>query len=167
MFVANYPLKSLVQKALMVLQLPLTYGTLHPYRALQQRALTETMDFIVAEMAEAVSFDTPRELMKYAMQQTKIDGVAAEFGVNQGGTINFIAKSMPARSIHGFDSFEGLPESWFGNQMEAGSFDNKGRMPKVPANVALHKGWFADTLPGWVKANADAKIALLHVDCDL
>ena len=91
----------------------------------------------------------------------------AEFGVNQGGTINFISKSMPARKIHGFDSFEGLPESWFGNQMEAGSFNNKGRMPKVPANVSLHKGWFADTLPGWVAANSAAKIALLHVDCDL
>ena len=79
-----------------------------------------------------------------------------EFGVNQGGTINFIAKRMPSRRIHGFDSFEGLPESWTGNQMEAGSFNNKGRMPKVPANVALHKGWFADTLPGWVAANRDA-----------
>lgn len=167
MFVASYPLKSFVQKALMALQVPLSYGTLHPYRALQQRALDETMDFIVSEMTEAVSFDTPRDLMTFAIKQVRIDGAVLEFGVNQGGTINFIAKAMPARRIHGFDSFEGLPESWSGNQMAAGSFDNGGRMPKVPANVALHKGWFSDSLPGWVAANGAEKVALLHVDCDI
>jgi Macrocin-O-methyltransferase (TylF) len=167
MFIANYPLKSLVQKTIMFLQLPLNYGKLHPYHALQQRALNETMDFIVKDMPDAVSFDTPKELMAFGIQATKIDGVVAEFGVNQGGTINFLAKQMPKRKLHGFDSFEGLPESWSGNQMAAGSFNNGGKLPKVPANVALHKGWFSDTLPLWVEAHGHEKIALLHVDCDL
>lgn len=167
MFVANYPLKSLVQKAAMVLRLPVDYGILHPYRALQQRALDETMNFIVSDMPEAVAFHTPKELMAFAIRETKIDGIVAEFGVNQGGTINYIAKQMPTRRIHGFDSFEGLPESWSGNQMEAGSFDNKGRLPKVPAHVALHRGWFSDSLPGWTAAHGTEPIALLHVDCDL
>lgn len=167
MFIANYPLKSFVQKAIMFLQLPLTYGQLHPYRALQKRALSETMDFIVAEMPDAVSFDTPKELMDYAIRAMKPEGVVAEFGVNQGGTINFIAKKLPQREVHGFDSFEGLPESWSGNQMEAGSFNNGGRMPKVAANVQLHKGWFSESLPAWAAANRDKSIALLHVDCDL
>ena len=63
MFVANYPLKSLVQKAVMALHLPLRYGKLHPYHALQTRALNETLDFILSDMPEAVSFDTPKELM--------------------------------------------------------------------------------------------------------
>jgi Macrocin-O-methyltransferase (TylF) len=167
MFIANYPLKSFVQKAIMFLQLPMTYGTLHPYRALQKRALSETMDFIVKDMPEAVSFDTPRELMDFAIKSAKVDGIVAEFGVNQGGTINFIGRKLPKHEIHGFDSFEGLPESWSGNQMEAGSFNNGGRMPKVPANVQLHKGWFSDSLPKWSPTNKDKPIALLHVDCDL
>jgi hypothetical protein len=167
MFIANYPLKSFVQKAIMFLQLPMTYGTLHPYRALQKRALAETMDFIVKDMADAVSFDTPRELMNFAIKAATVDGIVAEFGVNQGGTINFLARKLPKHEIHGFDSFEGLPESWSGNQMEAGSFNNGGKMPKVPGNVALHKGWFSDSLPKWATANSEKKIALLHVDCDL
>jgi hypothetical protein len=167
MFIANYPLKSFVQKAIMFAQLPLTYGKLHPYRALQQRALNETMDFIIAQMPDAVSFDTPRELMEFAIKAATVDGIVAEFGVNQGGTINFIAKKLPNHEIHGFDSFEGLPESWSGNQMEAGSFNNRGKMPKVPAHVQLHKGWFADSLPKWAPANSTKPIALLHVDCDL
>jgi Macrocin-O-methyltransferase (TylF) len=167
MFIANYPLKSFVQKSLMFLQLPLNYGKLHPYHALQQRALNETMDFIVKEMPEAVAFDTPKELMAFSINQTRIDGLVTEFGVNQGGTINFIAKKMPNRKIHGFDSFEGLPESWAGNQMEAGSFNNRGKLPKVPGNVTLHKGWFSASLPKWAANHGAEPIALLHIDCDL
>jgi Methyltransferase domain len=167
MFIANYPLKSFVQKSLMMLGLPLNYGALHPYRALQQRALKETMDFIVAEMPEAVAFDTPRELMAFGIKSVTIDGSVAEFGVNQGGTINYIAKAMSKHRVHGFDSFEGLPESWAGNMMAAGTFNNGGKLPKVPGNVALHKGWFSDSLPKWVAENGDRPIALLHVDCDL
>ena len=34
------------------------------------------------------------------------------------------------------------------------------------SNVALHKGWFADTLPNFVKDHNE-KVAFVHVDCDL
>jgi hypothetical protein len=166
MFIANYALKSFVQKAVMFLHLPLSYGRLHPYRALQQRALSETMDFITREMPTALAFDTPRDLMAFAIKAVSIDGIVAEFGVNQGGTINFIAKRMPNRRVDGFDSFEGLPENWSGNMMAAGEFNNQGRLPKVPQNVTLHRGWFSDTLPSFV-AERSGPVALLHVDCDL
>ncbi|MBV1695875.1 MAG: class I SAM-dependent methyltransferase [Hyphomicrobiales bacterium] len=166
MFIANYPLKNMVQKAVMFLHLPLSYGTMHPYRALQRRALSESMDFIVSEMPEALSFDTPRELLVHASKAVTLDGAVAEFGVNKGGTIRFIAAMMPDRIIDGFDSFKGLPEDWRGNMMSAGQFDRRGRLPRVPANVRLHRGWFDETLPAFA-AQSNAPLALLHIDCDL
>ena len=166
MFVANYPLKSFIQKAVMALHLPLDYGTFHPYRALQQRALADTMDFIVKNMPSALAFDTPKDLMEYAVKGIMAEGVVAEFGVNEGGSINHLAKLLRGRTIDGFDSFKGLPENWSGNQMEAGYFNRGGKLPKVAANVQLHTGWFSESLPKFVAANP-APVALLHVDCDI
>jgi Macrocin-O-methyltransferase (TylF) len=71
----------------------------------------------------------------------------------------------PTRTIHGFDSFEGLPEDWFG-KFRKGRFDTGGKLPKVRSNVKLHKGWFDETLPKFVAEN-DGPVAFLHVDCDL
>ena len=166
MFVANYRLKSFIQKAVMALHLPIDYGTFHPYRALQQRALTETMDFIIKAMPSAIAFDTPKELMEHAVKLITLKGLVAEFGVNEGGSINHLAKLMKDRTLDGFDSFEGLPENWSGNMMEAGYFSRGGKLPKVAKNVRLHAGWFSASLPKFVAANpGDA--AFLHVDCDI
>ena len=166
MFIANYPLKSFIQKAVMAFHLPLDYGTFHPFRALQQRALADTMDFIVKNMPSALAFDTPKDLMEYAVKRVMPEGVVAEFGVNEGGSINHLAKLLKHRTIDGFDSFQGLPENWSGNQMEAGYFNRGGKLPKVAKNVVLHTGWFQESLPKFIAANP-APIALLHIDCDI
>ncbi len=156
MFIANYGLKSLVQKAAMVARLPIAYSADHPYTGLKERAHRETLDFIIEQMPDSLAFDTPRELMHHALSRVTVDGLYAEFGVNEGGTISYIAKQKPGRTIHGFDSFEGLPEDWSGNAMA----------PKVPSNVVLHPGWFDATAPKFAAENA-GPIAFLHVDCDL
>lgn len=166
MFVANYPLKSFIQKAMMAIHLPLDYGTFHPYRALQQRALSDTMDFIVKNMPMALAFDTPKDLMEYVAKRIMPEGVVAEFGVNEGGSINHLAKILKGRTIDGFDSFQGLPENWSGNQMEAGYFNRGGKLPKVASNVRLHKGWFHESLPKFIAENP-LPMALLHIDCDI
>jgi len=117
-------------------------------------------------MPDAIAFDTPRELMKHALSQITVDGLIAEFGVNSGGTIRFIAKHRPQDTAHGFDSFEGLPEDWIGNKMFAGYFNRNGRLPRVPRNVELHPGWFDESLPEFCRTH-DGPAAFLHVDCDI
>ena len=166
MFIANYGLKSIVQKAAMVARLPIAYSQDHPYTGLKDRARRETLDFITDVMPDALAFDTPRELMRHALSRVTIDGLYAEFGVNNGGTITYIARQKPKHTIHGFDSFEGLPEDWSGNAMAAGYFSRKGRLPKVPANVMLHPGWFDVTASKFANENPGS-LAFLHVDCDL
>jgi Methyltransferase domain len=165
-FIANFALKSAAQKATVFLRRIADYSLRHPYRALEEDALAETVAFIKEEMPDALAFDTPRDLLSFALRRAAADGIVIECGVNEGGTIRFIAKKMPNRVVHGFDSFEGLPEDWSGNNMAAGIFNRAGMLPKVPPNVTLHKGWFDKTLPAFAAEHAE-RVALLHIDCDL
>lgn len=92
------------------------------------------------------------------------DGLILEFGVRHGHTIHRLAEMFPSRTIHGFDSFQGLPEQW--HNEDAGSYTTRGRIPKVPGNVEFHIGWFSDTLPEFKKEHSGS-IAFMNVDCDL
>ncbi|MGH7701523.1 MAG: class I SAM-dependent methyltransferase, partial [Gemmatimonadales bacterium] len=81
----------------------------------------------------------------------------------EGATINWIAR-LAQGPIYGFDSFEGLPESWRPG-FDAGRFRVK-RLPWVRPNVRLIKGWFSDTIPPFALEHPEP-IGFLHVDCDL
>ena len=91
-------------------------------------------------------------------------GLTLECGVYFGRSLRLIARASEG-FVHGFDSFEGLPEAW--NPREgAGAYSTGGRLPRVDDNVVLHRGWFEDTLPPFFAQTSDP-IRLLHVDCDL
>jgi hypothetical protein len=90
-----------------------------------------------------------------------------EFGVFQGASLRAWAKLLrhPLSQLHGFDSFEGLPEAWNAYNPQ-GKFDTKGSMLKIDdSRVVLHVGWFHETLPGFVLPEHDR--LLLHIDADL
>jgi len=89
-------------------------------------------------------------------------GLILEFGVARGRSIRHWATIFPTHDIWGFDGFEGIYEAW--NGLPAGHFAQT--PPKVPSNVHLVVGRFADTLPGWL-ARHEGSISLLHIDCDL
>lgn len=91
------------------------------------------------------------------------EGLMLEFGVATGTSINEIATAYPNRTIHGFDSFEGLPEYWR-PEHDKGRF--KCDIPFVRSNVLLYKGLFNETLPGFLESNP-GPIAFLHMDADL
>jgi len=122
-----------------------------------------------AEYAQAHMVDVPRfadkdALLCHAASLAPTEGLVLEFGVFAGRTINLMAEILPGRPIHGFDSFEGLPEGWrpgFG----PGAFALPGP-PEVRPGVELVVGWFDSTLPGFLDRHAGAA-ALVHVDCDL
>lgn len=101
-----------------------------------------------------------------ALNQVSLDGLFMEFGVWKGETVTHIAKTCPQKTIHGFDSFEGLQEEW--NNSPPGHFNLNGELPVVPSNVRLHKGYFCDVLPIFKQQIPKKQpIAFLHVDCDL
>lgn len=134
-------------------------------RARQRLALEQTVEFIEHNLPGTTSFnnryDLYRHLVKYIPSTP--DGLLCEFGVAGGKSINFMSKLMPDRVLHGFDSFEGLPEDW-GARLPKGAF--KQAVPNVASNVRLHKGWFSDSLPPFLAENVGA-VDYLHVDSDL
>jgi predicted O-methyltransferase YrrM len=166
MLVTNFRFKYLVYRIVCAIYQVLDVGRIHPVRERALRALQDTVDYIDEKLPGAVGFETQKELIEYTLAQVKVDGHYLEFGVFTGGTTRFMAKRVPGKTLHGFDSFEGLPEAWGGFSLGAAAFDVKGKLPKVPANVQLHPGWFDKTLAPWVAENP-GMVAFMHIDCDL
>ena len=137
----------------------------HPRYAMLQEALADTVDYIKTNMNEAMVQQDALAVLDFASRYAKVEGLFLEFGVRTGTTINHIARLNPEQTIHGFDSFEGLPENWTGWSMERGSFGGEG-IPEVRDNVRLVKGWFDDTLPGFLEQHP-GPVALCHVDSDI
>lgn len=130
-----------------------------------EAARRETARFANAHLLPIDAFPNKMALLDHAVGQIPSDspGFLAEFGVYRGKTINHIA-SQTERTVHGFDSFEGLPENWR-DGFEKGAFRMDG-LPKVRPNVVLHKGWFDETLPGF-RDDVTGTAAFLHLDADL
>jgi hypothetical protein len=166
MLVTNFKLKYALYKLICGFYQAADVGRIHPMRERSLRALQRSVDYIENAMPDALGFESQRELTEFALSAVQIEGHYLEFGVFTGGTIRFIAPRIGGRIIHGFDSFEGLPEAWSGFSLGRRAFDVGGRLPRVPANVRLHRGWFDDTLPQWVTANP-GPVAFIHIDCDL
>ena len=132
---------------------------------LQLRARAESADYVQAHMVEAGLFEDRDAFLCDCLARAPA-GAIMEFGVAAGRSITVLAKAARGRTVEGFDSFEGLPEDWTGHRERRGAFSQKGVLPKVPANVRLHKGWFKDTIGVWLAANPE-KIGFIHVDCDI
>jgi len=75
-----------------------------------------------------------------------------EFGVYRGRSMRIWSSLLrnPGSKLHGFDSFEGLPESW-DLSAEKGHFAMEGAVPAIDdSRVSFFKGWFSETLPRYV-----------------
>jgi predicted O-methyltransferase YrrM len=166
MLITNFRLKYLVYRIVCAFYQVSDTGRIHPTRERALRALQRSVDYIERVMPDALGFENQRQLIEYALQTIAVDGHYLEFGVFTGGTIRFIARRIGKRTVHGFDSFEGLPEAWSGFNLAGKTFDRHGRMPRVPGNVQLHRGFFDATLPKWL-ANNPGPIVFVHLDCDL
>lgn len=109
-------------------------------------------------------------VLDIALDNVSLEGLYLEMGVFAGSSINYIASKKTNKTIHGFDSFEGLPEDWVRGDTK---MFNKGffainQFPAVALNVKLHKGWFQDSLPLFKqKVLMNQSIAFMHIDCDI
>jgi hypothetical protein len=132
-----------------------------------QRAARSSYDFIDGEMPDANFNANQMSVIESKKEQIMaLGGTILDLGVYKGGSTRALARIFPNETIHGFDSFEGLPDDW--SHVLKGAFgDVKGVLPDMPKNVKLYKGWFDDTLPVWRKGYEDRPISLLRVDCDI
>ena len=126
-------------------------------------ACYDSATYYQAAMIRSEASPNDLELMRRAVDWKGLDGLVMEFGVATGRTVNHLASLLSGQTIFGFDSFQGLPETWR-TGYEAGTFAQP--IPDVAPNVELVHGRFEQTLEGFV-ASHPGPVALLHVDCDL
>ena len=130
---------------------------------LQLQAKRETLEYINANLRHCLICRNRKALFEYALAHAEHPGLNAEFGVAQGGSIRLLSK-LVADTVHGFDSFLGLPEDWSGSGERRGSF--AGRPKRLPDNVRIHEGEFAESLPAFLEDH-NQPMRFMHVDCDL
>ena len=93
-----------------------------------------------------------------------------EFGVYKGASMRFWSNALTNEEskLHGFDSFEGLPEDFddVGGRYRKGTFDVGGNTPDIAdSRVSFYKGWFEETLPDYSPPEHD--ILVITLDADL
>ena len=128
-----------------------------------RQATAQAARFVSSHLSHVEGAFNPTQVLDQSIAAVSINGLYLEFGVFMGGTINHIARQIN-HTIHGFDSFQGLPEKW--GSMPAGQFNRQGEPPQVLDNVKLHIGWFDQTLPPFLAQHPE-QVAFLHIDCDL
>jgi len=115
-------------------------------------------------------FSKREDLHKYLGSCHASDPVTyLEFGVYRGDSLRLWSQLLqhPSSQLHGFDSFEGLPESWV-LSCDKGAFNVDGVMPTFSdTRVILHKGWFSDTVPPFLDGFRPAGLLVVHLDADL
>lgn len=136
----------------------------YPFANDHESAAWESFDWLMRQNSNVRLFGSGTGVLRWAAQQAPAEGVFVECGVFHGFSLARLAE-WGDREMHGFDSFEGLPEAWKPGE-PAGSYSTHGRAPDLPAGVELHRGWFDQSLPAFAR-ELDQPIALLHIDCDL
>lgn len=132
-------------------------------------ASEQAAQYVQQHMRAVPNFDCDYDLHEW-VATTQLDpklqhGQVLEFGVATGRTLNHFARLLPNKRIHGFDSFQGLPEDWT-SRMPKGFF-GRDSVPRTRFNCQLWVGWFDQTLPQWHQKHNHDVIQLLHIDCDL
>jgi tetratricopeptide (TPR) repeat protein len=126
--------------------------------------LTDSWRYMIEHRSPKTrSFACTFETLEHGIDNARSDGLVLEFGVLHGRTLNHIAEHVKG-TVHGFDSFEGLPEAWGGNPK--GSYSTCGRLPSLKPGVVLHPGWFDETLGKFV-TEEQSSVRFMNVDCDL
>jgi len=128
-------------------------------------AATSSAEYMIKHMMAAQNLVRRTLLLDFALRQCTVEGLVMEFGVYRGESLRGIAERVSGQ-VHGFDSFEGLPQDWTYFQKK-GRFTLQGVTPQFKApNIQIHKGWFDQTLPKFL-AKHPGPARFIHVDCDL
>src|SRR5258708_35381027 len=115
MFIANFSLKTSIQKFLFTVRDFHDFPTLHPAHEMKVMALRESVEYAEKNMRRAVGGESSREGLAMGLEQVSVDGHYLEFGVFEGGTIGFIGgKVGKQKAAHGFDRVEAVRRSWRG-----------------------------------------------------
>jgi O-methyltransferase len=120
-------------------------------------------------------FPVREELYTYLINEIVCEAEITflEFGVWRGKSMSYWTQrhQNPKSRFFGFDTFEGLPESWDIQVgiLEKGHFSTGGELPKIAdPRVHFFKGLFQDTLPGFLASDClSGRRLVINNDSDL
>jgi hypothetical protein len=128
-------------------------------------AASSSAEYLQQHLLGAQNCITRTDLLDFTITKCAVEGLMLEFGVYKGKSLEMIA-GLSGREVHGFDSFEGLPEDWTYLQKK-GRFSLKGDLPQFDnPKIRLHKGLFEESLPPFLAEHAEPA-RFVHIDCDL
>jgi len=133
------------------------------FAAAEHEAAATSARFATTHMPTVPIFHNPHATLEYAVKLAPSGGMALEFGVYSGTTLEIISRLRGNDQVYGFDSFEGLPEDWR-STFPRGTFGLT-QLPSVPG-AELVVGWFDRTLPAFLAEHGDP-VMFLHIDADL
>jgi len=138
----------------------------------EQEVKVRKIAALVAECGDMLDFVRVFSLAHHAWRAKALDGEFAEFGCYKGHTAALLAE-ISGRTVHLYDSFQGLParqpvdgtNAWFAEGKLAASMAEVSnffvrhqlRMPE------LHPGWFQDL----TAEDLPEKLTFVHIDGDL
>lgn len=131
--------------------------------AADREAVASSARFAQEQMPTTPVFHHPQATLEHALELAPTAGMALEFGVHTGHTLEIISKAREGNLVFGFDSFRGLPQDWR-THFPAGTF-HLDTVPDVPG-ARLVAGWFEETLPKFL-AEYGEPVDFVHVDSDL
>jgi O-methyltransferase len=125
---------------------------------------------VKSETTSKLSFTEAAQIYNTARDTSKIPGDIAEVGVFMGSSAKLICEAKGNRSLHLFDTFEGLPElsehdesEKFHEKQYSCSLERiKVYLQKYP-NISYYKGLFPETSGPVV----DTQFSFVHIDVDL
>lgn len=121
-----------------------------------------------ATLPTLLSTDRLCNLISYS--QRAPEGLIAEFGLYQGGSLEVIAKYNPERAVYGIDSFQGLPAPSQYDTHHEGDFHDvdyqgiTGYFKMLYPNVRILKGYSPNVFQFF---DDHAQFAFCHIDVDL
>lgn len=133
-------------------------------------ATRESADWLLHNMpASALSFAGRYNTLEYACDQVKGDGLALEFGVGAGTTLEIIERKLGGgvKQIVGFDSFNGLPLDWKQGYPRGTFRMTDEEVQELQTKHELEIGMFHETLPKYLAAWNNTPIDFMHIDSDL
>jgi O-methyltransferase len=138
------------------------------YETLHRRTWMDQVTAIKQERSLLLSHGEACQLISAVTSTEKLAGDMAELGVAYGASARLISEYAPSRTLHLFDTFDGLPA---GSNVDSPKFAKGQFASKLEdvqnyldgRNVVFHKGLFPDTTEP-VKGKT---FSFVHLDADL
>lgn len=149
----------------------LAAALLLPYSTFLDRTNWSSKWCRTIQEARCPTFRRREEMYDYLQHDVLNNGPIdyLEFGVASGDSLrSWCSINRHSRSrFFGFDSFLGLPETWYGDRPQ-GAFSRDGVPPEIPdPRVELRVGSFQESLPAFLDEYRPSNQVVLHNDSDL